>query len=183
MTKGNIDSCHLDGCTETPKEAPDKDTYWEKKQTLMLDMQNKMKGPVICGANGHVLKGLNATALQNWGKNPTWSKREIPMLLEAVKAGVMFEAHMMCPEDPLEQHTINNIASFLIAAGKYSYIRCGGWSGYDPTWYPIYDYPLGEPLANATLEADGVWRRYFKSGTIVTFDTNKEEGTIKWSNE
>ena len=66
-------------------------------------------------------------------------------------------------------------------AGRYSYIRCGGWSGYDPTWYPIYDYPLGEPLGNATLEADGVWRRYFKSGTIVTFDTKKEEGTIKWS--
>ena len=103
------------------------------------------------------------------------------MLMAAVKAGVMFEAHMECPEDPLEQHTISNIASFLIAAGNYSYIRCGGWSGYDPTWYPIYDYPLGEPLANATLEADGVWRRYFKSGTIVTFDTKKEEGTIKWS--
>ena len=71
----------------------------------------------------------------------------------------------------------------ILGAGKYSYIRCGSWSGYDPTWYPIYDYPLGEPLGNATLEADGVWRRYFKSGTIVTFDTNKEEGTIKWSNE
>ena len=76
-----------------------------------------------------------------------------------------------------------DIAKEFLLAGKYSYIRCGSWSGYDPTWYPIYDYPLGEPLGNATLEADGVWRRYFKSGTIVTFDTNKEEGTIKWSNE
>ena len=60
MTKrGHIDSCHLDGCTEVPKATPqeDKDEYWEKKQAVMLDMQSKMNGPVICGANGHVLKG------------------------------------------------------------------------------------------------------------------------------
>ena len=68
--------------------------------------------------NHFYLKGLNATALQNWGRHPTWSKREIPMLMAAVEAGVMFEAHMECPEDPLEQHTISNIASFLIAAGR-----------------------------------------------------------------
>ena len=44
------------------------------------------------------------------------------MLLAAVEAGVMFEAHMACPEDPLEQHTISNIASFLIAAGRENFI-------------------------------------------------------------
>ena len=178
---GLIDSCHLDGCTKIPHDAPDKDKYWEVKLDVMLDMQAKMKGPVICGANGHIVEGLKATALQNWGKNPTWSTREMPMLFEAVNAGVMFEAHFECPEDPENEHTINNIASFLIAAGPYSYFRCGGWSGYDPVWYPIYDYPIGEPLGNATLGEDGVWRRSFKSGTSVTFDTKHEKGTIDWA--
>ena len=45
------------------------------------------------------------------------------MLLAAVEAGVMFEAHMACPEDPLEQHTISNIASFLIAAGRENFLE------------------------------------------------------------
>ena len=43
----------------TPPGIPFMTTHWEweKKQAVMLDMQTKMKGPVICGANGHVLKG------------------------------------------------------------------------------------------------------------------------------
>ena len=183
MVKGGfIDSCHLDGCTKIPHDTPDKDAYWDVKYSVMLDMQANTNGPVICGANGHIVPGLKATALQNWGKNPTYSTREIPMMLEAADAGVMFEAHIECPEDANAQHTIDNISSFLISAGPYAYVRCGGWSGYDPAWYPIYDFPIGEPLANATLGEDGIWRRSFKSGTSVTFDTNNEHGTIDWAN-
>ena len=42
---------------------------------------------------------------------------------------------------------------------------------------PIF---LGEPLSNATLGDDGIYRRSFGSGTKVTFDTNTETGTIEW---
>ena len=41
--------------------------------------------------------------------------------------------------------------------------------------------PLGEPLDDAKLGEDGIWRREFKSGTKVTFDTQTESGTIDWA--
>merc|ERR1712146_660706 len=85
--------------------------------------------------------------------------------------------------DPSNADLQTELAAFLIAAGEYSYYRCGGWSHTDATWYPVYDKKLGEPLANATLGKDGVWRRSFAAGTDVTFDTNTNVGTIVWGED
>merc|ERR1711862_807879 len=99
----------------------------------------------------------------------------------AVDAGKMFQAHLHgpCPEDATDPVTINNLAAFLVAAGPYSYYMCGGWDNASTEWYPVYDFPLGEPLSNASFNG-GIYSREFSHGTKVTFDTNTETGTIDW---
>ena len=179
---GHIDGCFFDGCLTSEKQKYNPQ-YMINKKASMIDAQTKMPGPCICGSGGDVLEGLAATQVQNWGKHLTWSEREIPMIMEAVAANVMFEAHGPCPEDANDQNIIDNVSAFLIGAGPYSYYQCGGHSGIVPIWYPIYDMPLGEPLSDAILGDDGVWRREFKTGTKVTFDTKAEKGTIDWASE
>ena len=49
------------------------------------------------------------------------------------------------------------------------------------TWMDVYDFPLGEPLGNATLDAHGVWHRSFASGTNASFDTKAEVGRVDWA--
>eukprot|EP01045_Picozoa_sp_COSAG04_P048121 COSAG04_NODE_18299_length_446_cov_0.737752_1_plen_81_part_00 len=52
------------------------------------------------------------------------------------------------------------LAAFLVAMGRYSYFVCGTWENYPAnasTWNPVYDLPLGAPLSDAKLGADGVW--------------------------
>ena len=45
------------------------------------------------GSNGAIAPGMAGSQIQNWGKSGAYSKREIPMLQRAVRAGVLFEAH------------------------------------------------------------------------------------------
>ena len=184
MTKsGAVDGTFIDGCIHTPPnlDAKTKAAYQAAKPTTLRSIQDAVPGVVICGSNGGVMPGLRASQIQNWGKAKMWSSREIPMLQRAVSQGIMFEAHGACPVNASDQETINNIAAFLVAAGEYSYYMCGGWNSAKPTWFPIYDFPLGKPVSNATLGADGVWRRAFESGTTVSFDTHAERGTIDWA--
>jgi len=47
---------------------------------------------------------------------------------------------------------------------------------------PLFERPLGKPVADAVKGADGVYRRAFASGTKVTFDTKTNNGTIVWGN-
>merc|ERR1719201_1313559 len=106
------------------------------------------------------------------------------MLMKAMKAGVLFEAHgsAVChaggdPHDPTVQ---TELAAFLIAADRYAYYMCSSWTGTRPVWYPVYDMPLGPPKANASLAA-GVWTREFEFAS-VRYDTHTETGHIQWSN-
>jgi hypothetical protein len=180
---GYVDGIFVDGCIKTPKGlTPDAQSkYSEGKLSTLKRLQTEVPGPIICGSNGAVADGVAATQIQNWGKGEQWSKREIPMLQRAVSAGALFQAHGDCPTDASDPLVVTNLAAFLVAMGPYSYWMCGGWNGVKPTWYPIYDYPLGEPLGNATLD-NGVYIRLFSSGTYATFDTKTETGTIVWAN-
>ena len=50
----------------------------------------------------------------------------------------------------------NEIAAFLVAAGHLSYYICASWedtfsSPATSTWPPLYDLPLGAPLADGVL--------------------------------
>lgn len=180
---GYVDGIFVDGCIHAPKLDPDAaKANQAAKEAMMARVQEEVPGPVVCGSNGAFINGAAATQLQDWGKEPHWSRREIPLLLSAAAAGKLFQAHLHgpCPEDASDQTTINNLAAFLVAAGPYSYYMCGGWQGAKVAWYPVYDFPLGEPLANATF-VDGVYTRKFKSGTIATFNTNTEAGYIQWA--
>ena len=65
----------------------------------MVQLQTMTPGPNICGSGGNVLPGVMGSQIQNWGKNEDWSTREIPMIMRAMEAGIMFEAHGPCPSD------------------------------------------------------------------------------------
>jgi len=177
---GFVDGCFMDGCTKDECGSGNPDFLPMKKET-MARLQTKTPGVNICGSNGKVLEGVLGSQIQNWGKNEQWSTREIPMLMDAMEAGIVFQAHGPCPSDAEDQGIINNIAAFLVGMDRYAYYMCGTWTNPPLDWFPIYDFPLGAPLANATLGEDGIWRRSFESGTAVTFDTNTETGTIDWA--
>merc|ERR1719262_87229 len=142
---------------------------------------------LLCGSGGDVRPGVYGTSIQNWNKHTDkLSVREIPLLMEAVSQGAMFEAKgkVVCDPkvsgDPYNADLQTELAAFLVAAGEHSYYRCGGWGHTDVPWYKVYDMPLGKPLGNATLH-NGLYTRAFSSGTTVTFDTATERGTIDWA--
>lgn len=183
---GAVDGCFVDGCEATPGPLSPQThaAYGSAKPAALAQLQQRVPGMVICGSGGGFLPGMGATQVQNWGKHGDYSQREIPMLQRAVAAGVVFEAHgsAVCAHggDPHHAAVQTELAAFLVAVGPHSYYMCGGWGGTVPTWYPVYDQPLGAPVANATLD-DGVYRRAFTSGTRVTYDTKSETGTIEWA--
>lgn len=176
---GYIDGVFVDGCAKgVPNTSQDRQIG---KIEMLTRLQTDIPGVLICGSNGKVVDGLGGSQIQNWGKGGHWSTREIPMLQNAVKAGVLFQAHGSCLNDMSNQKQINDLAAFLIAAGPYSYYVCGGWNSAPTEWFEVYDRPLGEPLADAILSNDGVWSRQFKHGVSVTFDTNTETGSVTWN--
>ena len=74
----------------------------------------------------------------------------------------------------------------LTLSGKDCYYGSGTWispslKDVQQRWCPpLFEKPLGEPLADATKDSAGVWHRSFKSGTTVRFDTKKNKGAINW---
>lgn len=175
---GFVDGVFVDGCAQRPHNtSADRQAG---KLAMLGRLQAALPGPAICGSIGKLEEGLAGSQVQNWGKGYHFSTREIPMLQRAVAAGALFQAHGICPKNATDPKFINNLASFLIAAGPYSYFVCGGWNSGPTEWYELYDRPLGEPLGDAVLSADGVWSRSFKHGVFVTFDTNTETGSISW---
>jgi hypothetical protein len=177
---GYIDGLFVDGCD---KDIPDCHTpsRQEGKMSMLKKLQADIPGVLICGSNGHVVDGLGGSQIQNWGKGEQWSTREIPMLQKAVKAGVLFQAHGSCLTDLTDQKQVNDLAAFLVAAGPHSYYVCGGWNSAPTEWFEVYDRPIGAPLADAVLSADGVWSRSFKHGVSATFDTKTEMGSVSWT--
>ena len=108
----------------------------------------------------------------------------INSLILGVSVGQVMQAHVPIAM-PCSRDLTDYVAAFLIGAGEYSYFGCGQWasngSNISPiTWHPEYDKPLGAPKGPATYNS-GVWTRSFASGTEVTFNTNENKGTIKWS--
>ena len=89
----------------------------------------------------------------------------------------------MTAVDRMRAIHVTEIAAFLIAMGERCYYVCGSWENSDPAsaWLPVFDLPLGAPLSNATLDARGVWRREFASGTRAEFDTNTNVGRVFWA--
>ena len=191
---GAVDGCFMDGCANYnaagnrlivpgPLKPDVHAAFAANKPKWMAALQQKVPGVLVCGSGGGWVDGVAATQVQNWGVHSTdYAGLWIPMLQRAMAAGVVFEAHAACgssdPADPVEQ---SKLAAFLVAAGRGAYYLCGGWGSASVPWFPLYDLPLGEPLGNATLGADGVWRRSFAHGTKVTLDTKTNNGTVDWA--
>lgn len=183
---GAVDACYVDGCTKVPGPlvTGKQKAYSNGKMAMLASLQEQVAGPLICGSNGAVVDELAGSQIQNWGKSKQYSKREIPMLQRAVAAGKLFEAHgsAVCRNDgdPTNAEVQTELAAFLIAAGEHSYYMCSSWSGTKPVWYPVYDLPIGPPMANATLDSNGVWTRRF-AYVNVSYSTKDETGAIGWS--
>ena len=57
LTKsGVIDACYVDGCTKSPKSlTPAKShAYGPAKMKMLVDLQSRVPGPLVCGSNGAV---------------------------------------------------------------------------------------------------------------------------------
>lgn len=215
---GVIDGVFADGCTKKergPNLTPARiaQLYWAKV-AMLQELQTQLPGPIICGSDGTFMPGVGAVQAEGWGVSPPHGKSrthfatiEIPSLMKAVSAGVVYQAHgravcnqsrehpQCCSSPPCNCTTVRpsyhndavqtELAAFLVAMGTYSYFLCGSWEDtfsnpQTSTWLPVYDLPLGEPISNATLEK-GIWRRSFASGTNATFNTKTEVGTIDWA--
>lgn len=190
MVNGGVDGCYIDGCSNIPGplDPETKEAYVAGKQQVLEELQQEVPGMLLCGSGGDARKGMYGTSIQNWNKHTDQlANREIPSLMKAVSQGVMYEAkgHAVCDSggDPNNPDLQTELAAFLVAAGEYSYYRCGGWGHSDVPWYPVYDKKLGAPLADAILGDDGIWRRSFAAGTDVTFNTKTNVGTITWGED
>ena len=109
--------------------------------------------------------------------------------------GVTVEVHAGYFQDGTDDNCssppINSLAAFLIGAGEGAYYACSPRWTTDPRWpsvsdpwldrLPQYERPLGAPLANATVNAQGMWTRRFASGTNVSFNPRTGNGRIVWS--
>ena len=129
-------------------------------------------------------QGINAFQIEFFDN----SEASIVELLAGVAKGYLVEAHthvvddMGCASPQME----SVVAAFLIGAGVDSYFGSGAWiskSTLDVTqrWCPpLFERPLGSPLADAAKNASGVYARAFASGTKVFFDTRSNVGQIWW---
>ena len=88
----------IGSCTKSPKglTSAKSQAYGPAKMKMLVDLQSRVRGPLVCGSNGAIWPGLAGTQIQNWGKSGKYSTREIPMLQRAVAAGVLFEARKCC---------------------------------------------------------------------------------------
>jgi hypothetical protein len=53
---GVIDACYVDGCTKSPKSlnAAKSHAYGPAKMKMLVDLQSRVPGPLVCGSNGAV---------------------------------------------------------------------------------------------------------------------------------
>lgn len=79
---------------------------------------------------------------------------------------------------------VDEMAAFLIGAGKYHYYGCGGWNGgpnFDDHRPAEFDRALGPPKGEGVYDVTtGEWTREFASGTKVLFNARSKKGTIAW---
>ena len=145
-------------------------------------------GPIIAN-HAYNLSGVGAAMIE-FGKADTETLADIQ---QSAANGKVTQAHF---------HTIDDdtVATFLIGAGKNSYIGAGGWSisgqsmsSVASRWLPqYYERPLGAPLSDAvvSMSADGASQKYirkFSKGTNVTLTCSTSHGgctgNIEWAGE
>jgi hypothetical protein len=112
---------------------------------------------------------------------------DIETVRNATRRGQLTQSHGMGSLTDTVQREYT-MACFLVAHGNmsyYTYADSGSglsWSLAGTRWWPEYDYPLGAPLGEAVVSADGwTYQRTFKSGTNVTVDAFRQSAKIHWA--
>ena len=127
--------------------------------------------------------------------NASQCREEMSTVAEAAARGQLTESHGMGPIDsktPIADQMAAReftIATFLVAAGNFSYFSYASWieawTLAGTRWWSEYDRPLGHPLdPPMTLvgpASDMKYRRRFSSGTVVTVDLPARTATVNWS--
>lgn len=194
VTKGgHVDGCFSDSSTGTPTcKLPSKAAFEVAHAQVHRDLQAKLGGGKILVANkGYSLSGVAGAMLEMFlaGSDDS-AKREsdIQTLISLADQGRIAQAHAGHNGDcSKSKYFTDALAGFLVGAGEYAYFGCSkGWQvgdGMGMTWHEEYDWPLGQPVANATV-AGGVYTRQFKSKyglTNVTYHTHIGKGVIQWA--
>jgi len=132
-------------------------------------------------------QGINAYHIEMFTSSEEW----ILELMAGVKQGYLVQAHVAVTNLPVSDHGCpemeDTAAAFLIGAGENCYYGSGTWivanlADVQMRWCPeLFERPLGKPKADAVKSTNGVWKREFASGTVVTFDTNSNKGKIAWA--
>lgn len=105
--------------------------------------------------------------------------------------GQLSQSHAMGPfGGPFsEEARLFTMAAFLIGAGNLSFYSYANWANNSwtldgTTWWPEYDYPIGEPTSPANMLLPGKrWKyaRNFSSGTTVYVDIATRVVDIQWA--
>lgn len=211
VATGYVNSCFSDRSTEDSfhRNTLSPDTaarYAAGHQMVQQDLQKaldaKRQGGFVVANNG-VVPGARAAMIEPFAA----TNSSIEMVFEYQRIGFanntaqpgtqydqrfLLEVHAGYKADGSDNHckdgVTNSLSAFLIAAGPNTYYGCSsGWivSNTDRQWvhwWPEYSKPLGPPKADATYDgASRTWRREFGQGTVVTFNTTDNTGTISWS--
>ena len=97
---GVVDTCFVDGCKDW-----DSSLGAVAKRRAIAELQTNVPGPLMCGAGGSITQnellrsGARGLQDESWGLidqetgKGTFATREIPLLMAAARAGVVFQAH------------------------------------------------------------------------------------------
>ena len=185
----NGDGCYCDSSQHVnstgrlePSPSPAKMKAWgEGLLTLTKDVQNTLGDDKLLIGKVPTQPYVKAVQLEKFHAN----NDSINDLILGITNGHVMQAHVPI-EVSCKGDITDYLATFLIGIGERSYFGCGNWISEDDDttpllWRPEYDKPLGKPTTPPTYRLDtGIWTREFGSGTKVTFDTNKNKGTIEW---
>ena len=131
------------------------------------------KGPVICGPLSRWNVGTDFKTLLPVVRRGV-EDATAPFVIEASRGGCTLASDE------------SKLAGFLSAMEQYTYLSC--FTSNPPTWYDVYDKPLGVPTGVAVESAtgSGVYTRNFtnaKGVTRVTYDSKTEAGLIWWAGD
>ena len=185
-THPGIDGCFIDGAeSDQPPFAKGANTSKfdamraatfaaiAKKSLVMInDKQYYDPEPPYSAAQGEFLETFSGSK----AGDVKW----VQILNKTARAGHIVQAHtqILCHNES-DPAGLADLAAFLIGAQKYTYFGCSHWEDV-PTWPAVYDKPLGAPLGDASLGADGTWRRNFAKGTKVAINFGQKTASIEW---
>lgn len=182
VASGVVDGCFLDrevdvGASFAARVPADKLAAWTAgHEAMAAELQAELgAGTVVAnhmtsatalipGVRGCMFEALN------------FSETSLAGLLWAASERLVCEVHV---EPECSEATL---ALYLLAAEPSLYYGCGGWaSATGMNVRPaFFDFPLGAPLG-PLINASGVLRREFASGTVAEVDFANHTAVVRWA--